>query len=320
MPDSHSNIFSAAEVSRIQHAYRAIFPKLTPALAEYWDRQRRRSWSCLSTDFHTATYESLLALHYRVEEIDRQTDLAVVTKGELLRAASVACDTGFSVGICPWTDHLLGETYSDDHDSVAILLGHDWYPIVTADARQSESPLRNNVGLRYSESYWPAVPAAILAGETVGLFFNLYPDFRPPGDAKCGPLKNYGYSYAQCLVGLDAMVESIARRFKTIKLISWGSNVWEALLPRLAGVKPGTLLSDQVQALPGQPLQIHLGGQYLPYLPAMHPSHPGNFFRAYHLRHIKAGFMAMQLGDPGPAGALTPSLIKARNIDLAAAA
>jgi hypothetical protein len=149
------------------------------------------------------------------------------------------------------------------------------------------------------ERYWPGAPEALLDGSTVGLFVNLYPDYRPPGDPKCGSLHKYGYSYAQCLTGLDAMVAEVKKRFSQVQLVSWGSNVWTALTPRVDATGSGILLSQHVREASGSVLDIDLGGQRIPYLPLMHPGHWGNFGRAYHLRHVRAGYAAMQLGLPG---------------------
>lgn len=157
--------------------------------------------------------------------------LGAGARGQALRDAALATGVGYSIGISPWTDNLLVRTYADDKESAVILLGHDWYPIVTGD-RSSGTPLISGFTARVKR-YWPGAPEAVLDGSTVGLFVNLYPDYRPPGDPKCGNLAKYGYSYAQCLSGLDALVAAVRKRFSEIRVISWGSNVWSAMLPRV---------------------------------------------------------------------------------------
>jgi hypothetical protein len=307
-------LYSPQEVTAIQGAYRAIFPNITPELASYWGLERERPWSCLTSDFHTTSYGQLHALHEEVRLIDRRS-LDAFGKGAALRAASSQLGVGFSIGLCPWTDHLLGETYGDEKDTLTIIIGHDWYPIVVADRPVSGSPLGSEDSLRGMQGYWPAAPQAVFDAETVGLFFNLYPDYRPPADKKCGRLTGYGYSYEQCLSGVDAMMNAISKRFRLVQLISWGSPVWDALLPRVRRVAPGTLLSKHIQAAQGVPLTLELGGRLLSYLPLMHPGHWGNFGRPYHLRHLKHGFSAMDLGLPGPVGATNGKVYKARNAD-----
>jgi hypothetical protein len=311
---NNEQLYGPDQVAQILHAYRAIFPTITPELADYWGLERKRTWSCVTTDFHLATFEKLRALHERTLEIDQQ-GLDPGARGRALREAALATGVGFSIGISPWTDNLLARTYKDDKESVVILLGHDWYPIVTGD-RPSGTPLISWDSLHEVKRYWPGAPEAVLDGSTVGLFVNLYPDYRPPGDPKCGNLAKYGYSYAQCLSGLDALVAAVRKRFSQVRVISWGSNVWDAVLPRLADVRPNTLLSAAVKDAPGRVLSIKLGGQVVPYLPLMHPGHWGNFGRAYHLRHVKAGYAALGLGLPGMANSQIGQVRVAREIAL----
>ncbi|WP_434718107.1 hypothetical protein P5W98_00085 [Paraburkholderia sp. A1BS-2L] len=305
--------YIADEVAKIQHAYQAIFPVITPALADYWGLHRQRPWSYVTSNFHASSYEQLYALDQAVREIDNQT-LDIASKGQALRAASQMHGVGYSIGLCPWTDHLLAETYSEQQDCATILLGHDWYPIVVHDPRPSGSPLGSHDALRYVERYWPAAPQAVFDGETVGFFFNLYPDYRPPGDPKCGNLKKYGYSYAQCLIGLDAMIAAMASRFRHIQLISWGANVWDVLQTRVHELSNVMGLSDFIQTAPGKILSIDLGGRTLSYLPIFHPAFWGNFGRPFHLRHVKAGFANLGLGMPGPRDAQSLQVYRARQI------
>lgn len=307
----NEEIYTPQRVARIQQAYRSIFPKITPELADYWGFERRRPWSCLTTDFHAATYAKLQSLHQQVRAID-DMGLTFDAKGQALRDAALALGVGYSIGISPWTDNLLDRTYSNDADKVVILLGHDWYPIVP-DARPAGTPLMATDSLHAVERYWPGAPETVLEGRTVGLFVNLYPDYRPPGDPKCGSLHKYEFSYAQCLHGLDAMLVQVRQRFQQVQLVSWGSNVWTALAPRVQA-RAGVLLSEQVSQAPGQVLTIELGGQSLPYLPLMHPGHWGNFGRAYHLRHVKAGYAAMALGLPGLSTSTSGRARSARHI------
>lgn len=307
-------IYSEDQVAHILNVYRSIFPSISPELADYWGLNRQRTWSCLTTNFHQATYEKLHALHLQAQEIDGM-DLDFQKKGDALRDAALGLDVGYSIGITPWTDHLLSQTYSDDKNSVVILLGHDWYPIVP-DGRPSGTPLGASDSLHHVESYWPAAPEAVLEGDTVGFFFNLYPDYRPPGDPKCGRLTQYGYTYAQCLAGVDAMVDALSKRFEHIQLISWGSNVWDALLCRVAGAAPKTLLSKHIGSAPGMVQTIELAGRRLRYLPLMHPGHWGNFGRPYHLRHVKAGFAELDLGLPGMSASTRNKVQIARQIAL----
>jgi hypothetical protein len=77
------------------------------------------------------------------------------------------------------------------------------------------------------------------------------------------------------------------------------------------------VLSAAVLEAPGRVLGIEQGGQALPYFPVMHPGHWGNFGRAYHLRHVKAGYVAIGLGLPGLDGFEDGRVRAARGISLA---
>lgn len=291
-------LYDETITNKILAAYRSIFPRMTPELAEYWGLSRQRKWAVITSDFHSASYDKFKSLHEHVVNIDSH-DLKQEAKGEALRAAAMRFGVGYSIGITPWTDHLLYESYSDEKDSVTILLGHDWYPIVT-DNHLSGTPLVSTDCLREVDRYWPGAPQAVFDGTTVGLFLNLYPDYRPPGDRKCGSLKGYGYSYDQCLNGLDAVVESLSKRFRTIQLISWGANVWEAVSNRVPAVVRNTLFKNHIENHPGVVLQAKLGGCDVPYLPTYHPSFWPNFGQKQHLYHVSKGFAKMGLGLPGP--------------------
>lgn len=167
-------LYERGEVEQILAAYKDIFPLIGAPLANYWGLGRERPWSYVTTDFHRTTYEQLKLLHDRTRVIDAM-GLATKEKGAALRDASSECGVGFSMGICPWTDHLLLKTYSPEKDSLTILLGHDWYPIVVQSRTRSDSPLRNGDALHYTPKYMPAAPQAIFDGSTIGLFLTCIP-------------------------------------------------------------------------------------------------------------------------------------------------
>ena len=147
---NENDIYNASQVARIQLAYCGLFPEVTAGLSDYWGLSRQRPWSCVTSNFHTSTYEQYLALHSKVQYIDDQP-LGTREKGEALREASRQLGVGYSIGLCPWTDHLLGEAYSDDKDRATVLLGHDWYPIVNPEKPRSGSPLQTGDALHFIE-------------------------------------------------------------------------------------------------------------------------------------------------------------------------
>ncbi len=283
-------IYSQDEVEQIFTAYRDIFPEINPPLSKYLGLERKRKWSNITTNFHLASYEQLEQLHMRALEIDEK-QVPIEEKGRLLRDASIETGVGFSAGICPWTDNLLLKTYAKEKNKVTILLGHDWYPIIPKNGRYADSPLRSTDNLHSSPKYLEAVPQAVFDGSSVGLFFNLYPDYRPPGDETCGSLSNdrYDMSYEECLVGLDTIIDYASSRFEKVSLVSWGDNVWKTLKSRVQhDCHDGIMKQAKIET--GKVLKFESLGKVIEYLPIAHPSHSGNFLRSYHKNHVKTGF------------------------------
>lgn len=300
----NTQLYTRADVARVSDAYRHIFPSVSPALADYWGHGRERPWSCLTSDFHNASYEQFAALQEEARLIDAAQFPSLEAKGLALRDASLSCGIGYSMGINAWTDNLLHRTYHGHLTSLTILLAHDWYPIATTDRqgadRRSDAPLRTDDNLHDVISYHAGAPEQVLDGETVGLFLNLYPDYRPPGVGKTGSVGKFGYSYARCLAGLDQLVAALSPRYTRVNVVSWGADVWKPLAARTDA--PGKIgLTAYTRNFPGQPLILELGGRRLPYLPLVHPSFKSNFSQPEHYHHLAHGFHAMSLGLPGSA-------------------
>lgn len=287
------------QVEKILGAYRTLFPDTGGELATYWDTGRKRDWSYVTTDFHSATYDKLADLHARTLNIDADTKLGFHEKGEALRKASREVGVGFSLGICPWTDNLLHETYAPEKDRLIILLGHDWYPIVPIVRPTSDLPLAVE-GLHHVPKYQAAAPQLVFTKQSpVVLFLNLYPDYRPPGTRSTGPLPKGAYSYKDCLLGLDAVIAAVNSRYQSIDLISWGANTWHALGKRVTHDGKQGGIMNQARERGGKLLKFNSSGHQLPYLPMAHPCFRPNFGQPFHLRHVFEGFAAMGLGRPG---------------------
>lgn len=294
--------YNRNQVEEILRAYRTLFPDTGGELARYWDTGRQREWSYVTTDFHSATYDKFKELAARTDTIYEDMTLGKLEKGEALRNASIEVGVGFSLGICPWTDNLLHETYAPEKDRLIILLGHDWYPIVPIvrkDETRYDTPLGVE-GLHHVPKYKTAAPQLVFTNESpVVLFLNLYPDYRPPGAKTTGSLPKGSYSYKDCLRGLDAVIASVSSRYPSIDLISWGANTWGALGKRVRHDGKQKGIMSQARELGGKVLKFNSSGHQLPYLPMAHPSFDSNFRQDFHLRHVFNGFAAMGLGKPG---------------------
>ncbi|HZY17023.1 MAG TPA: hypothetical protein VFE82_01000 [Ramlibacter sp.] len=289
-------LYDRAHVAQILAGYRTLFPsgEITPALRSYWGWDRKRAWSHLTTDFHAATPDKLLALHETSVNIERQCRAGGMTateKGRQLVAAAESEGVGFSVGVNPWTDNLLLRTFdpSAAHRRLVVVVGHDWYPL--GAGKDPESPMLDQ-GLHWTPKYQGPCPEAFFnstKNNPTVFFINLFPDFRAPGNTKIGAIKDGLLSYGQCVEGLQEVLRILAPKFERTSVISWGGEAWRHMAPlakpqtRKVGVK------KNAQAYPGRLLEF-AGHEYL----AMsHPSMPNQV-----AEHLRIGFAALGLGRP----------------------
>lgn len=223
MPD-----YTITDTQRILDAYMALLPDHS-LISDYLDigPQRRREWSCLTTNFYDVSVNA-------IEQFDRairMTDVNGLQRndlGQYFRQLSIEHNVGYSMGISPWTDYLLNTSYKPDLKKVVIILGHDWYPIVPKNLRIWDSvypPLRK---CPITGDYDLAIPASIKNGEFILFFMNLYPDFRAPFADKTGSLGNANF-YQPFVEGFEAICNAIATNYEIVALIVWGSDAWNAL-------------------------------------------------------------------------------------------
>jgi len=294
-------LYTRDQVKLITEAYQHIFGTISPELRAYWDLDRKRAWGCLTSDFYRATYEQHQEASRRAIEIEK-TILEPVQRGEALREVTRQTGVGLSLGVCPWTDHGLFQSYAKNKDKrrLTIILGHDWYPIVPPRALKPhpvDVPLRPGMGLRGLKKYISvgAVPAAIIDNDELLLFLNFKPDFRPPNTPVKGPFEPYD----RCAEGFVALLNAVSREFK-VQVISWGADVWSMLAQRVMrrSNPPGVCIRVRDSANFGRPLELQVGRTTVPYLPLAHPCDPRNF-DAHHAAHAHEGFLRMGLGGSG---------------------
>ena len=312
--------YSAIEVERIRTAYRQIFPKLNDSLAAYWDlgSARKRDWSFLTTNFHEVDYEGMRSLHADVEALQSRYFSAHAGKagqelkklcedtGAALRDLAEKHQSGLSIGICPWTDHGLLQTYSPEKKRVTIIVAHDWYPVVPLRRHPFDSPLwvsgLHALEERKTMRYVEGAPGSIYDGSSVFLFVNLVPDYRPPGADVVGKLKNYD----PWRVGFTAMVEALSERFDDMQVISWGSPVWTQLRKQVSSNGSGldVMAYAKSDSHQGKYVIFEAGKVKVPYLPLAHPSFSPNYRNKEHWKHVVGGYQALGLGQPGPGSPL----------------
>jgi len=293
--------YTRDEVKQITDAYQQIFGPIGTELRDYWDLNRKRDWGCLTTDFHNASFDQYEEASARAIEIET-TVSDPVQRGLALRDITRKTGVGLSLGVCPWTDHGLFQTYGQNRHQqrLTVILGHDWYPIVPRRAKKPypvDVPLSRDAGLRGLTKYINvgAVPAAIMDKSEVLLFLNFKPDFRPPNEPVKGPFEPYD----RCSEGFNALVEAASREFK-VQVISWGANVWQLLSKQVTDLrKPlGVCVHARTNEGFGRPLELHCGQHTVPYLPLAHPCDRRNF-NEHHAAHAHEGFLKMGLWGRG---------------------
>lgn len=296
-----SKRYTSDDVIKIADAYKDIFGHICPEVRKYWDLDRKREWGCLTTDFQSATFEQYDAATRRAIEIEASS-LEPDKRGEALRKVTVETGVGLSLGVCPWTDYGLFQTYEQNKHKrrLTIILGHDWYPIVPRRAKKPhpvDAPLRiNDEGVLGAKKYIKvgAVPAAVMNKSELLLFLNFIPDFRPPGTLATGGRPFPSELYDDCFKGFNALIDVICRNFE-IKIISWGAPVWKLLRTQVKGLREQLGVCDIAQAREwfGRPFELRCGKQTVPYLPIPHPSWPPNFKKCH--AHIHEAFVKMGL-------------------------
>jgi hypothetical protein len=178
-----AHTYSRQESEQIFKSYQALWPNIPPQLEKFLDVNKERPWSVLTSDFHTTFYVNLQTFHQSLGAVDYSTKPSEL--GIALAALSRAHNTGFSHGFSPWTDAMLLETFSSKTRRLLIILGHDWYPIVTHDydptAKKGYAALSPLIHQSPRDEYPHALPDSLTAHpDRAILFLNLFPDFRPP--------------------------------------------------------------------------------------------------------------------------------------------
>lgn len=284
-----SSLYRETDFERIVGAYKHIFSNVTPGFEHYLDFERNRQWSFLTTDFRRVTYARSLELHQRSEAIHSSSDSAPA-KAAALSDASKELETGFSLGICPWTDNLLLESFDEKKEDLTLVVGHDWYPVGAGILAESGLHVQ---GLHHTPKYRHWCPAGFFdrSHPSVTLFLNLYPDYRGPTASKTGKVPKGGLTYAECVFGFQQLLKSLDKRYKRVQIVSWGAYAWNEFAPHVSDMGSVKNLKAQMAASVGKRLRLFEHD----YLPMAHPSFASNHNRA----HLSEGFRAMGLGTPG---------------------
>lgn len=287
------HFYTDQEIKNILFAYRSLFPEIDSQLAAYWDLGSPpvREWSCLTTNFLTVTPDQVQNFAAKIRESnDRMSAFrppySYGAKAFLYREIARKHKVGYSLGICPWTDSLLHETFKQERRSVIIVLGHDWYPIVSDDKSNQllypptkVSQIIDGASPQTRSKYTQAI-APIKNLHCIVLFMNLYPDFREPGPIKVGKIKKPQPSYQSCLDGVAAACRQIRKNYRIECLLSWGSAVWSEARKRLENPRNACaslmgFVSEYERE--GRPALLHLD-KPTRYYAFAHPSARSNYY------------------------------------------
>ena len=207
-------------------------------------------------------------------------EISVCDMGKELLDYAKTSGQGFSIGICPKTDDLLGRTYESEKECVVIVLARDWYPIVTEDKTIFPFPpltgesVFERRGMNYNK-YGKYFYKELLDSSIV-LYMNLYPDYREPGAA---PRGNYE---REKLVGyaeyFNEVCKLVVRKRKISGIISWGRDVYCRLFEYLTDQDQekysGLGLKRAVMQHRGVGMMMKAQINYYPFI---HPSCMGLF-------------------------------------------
>ncbi len=201
--------------------------------------------------------------------------------GMLLAELSKAHKVGFSHGFSPWTDTMLLETFSSKTRRLLIILGHDWYPIVTHnfDPKTSKGYAAKSPLICQSprDEYAHALPNSLTSHpDRAIVFMNLYPDFRPPCADCTGEV-----GADKFVAAFSACCREFAKNYTIDAVVSWGAPVWQALREVTVNGARKKPEGIKAAALSG-PFNLESQGLTIPYYPFAHPCHRGNFNQAAH--------------------------------------
>ncbi|SFW76058.1 Putative transposase of IS4/5 family, partial [Burkholderia sp. NFACC33-1] len=112
-----------ATVDRILRAYCHLFPEITPELNSYWNFARTPRHGLLpflTSNFLEAHYGQYLSLHRHIEGM--RQDLSLQERAAELMDASRRAGVGLSIGLSPWTDDALLDTWDASKREAVIVL------------------------------------------------------------------------------------------------------------------------------------------------------------------------------------------------------
>lgn len=273
--------YNKSEVEAIQKSYRYLFPSIREELEQFWYPPNDRfDWLCLTTPFNPGpTFSKFQDLDADLKQVSKTSQPNII--GSKLATLAKKHEVGYSIGLNPWADFMLASR-TDAFQEVVIIVGYNWYPLVTIDKKLPNSPLHKDSPLEFRNNFYAFVFEPFLHDSQPPLIFftNIFPHFLEAGE----PAQK-GLSPSQKkLVGNDVglknglvrTLEAINPDIRIAGLVTLGGN---ALAP-LSSKKVGDFVRDFQRALESDPanvdkvlpsFEIH-GNKKIPWLPYYHPA------------------------------------------------
>ncbi|MFI5251441.1 MAG: hypothetical protein ACHQQQ_03320 [Bacteroidota bacterium] len=294
------------EIDKIITAYRDVFNVYDPESGEvlkkyYWENTKfegNNQWELLTSDFTVERNDfkkNLLQFDKSYREFLKNNSKIFSTLCpkkigekllELFPTNSSTSKIGFSIGICPKTDDLLLESYKphEPEREIIIVLGHNWYPIVTKNKELPFPPLTGESVFECTRNYkkYGRYFDQRLLDKFVVLYLNLYPHFLPPGDPTTGAVS--APVLEKYLCHFENLCRIIQKRRNIQGIITWGAPVYEQIrtlfIPEIKSkymIKGVTKAATESRVKIDQFLLAKIGGEILKVYPHVHPCHQGNF-------------------------------------------
>ena len=135
------NKYDKADVEAIQKGYRRLFPVINKEIEQFWYPTDNYDWLCLVSRFNELgpTFGDFQGLHDDLTRFERTSEHNAdgATLAQLARKRGV----GYSIGLNPWADYLLSEARDFAPQEVVVIIGYNWYPLITKDGKLPNSPL-----------------------------------------------------------------------------------------------------------------------------------------------------------------------------------
>lgn len=238
--------FSINEIEILKEKYSYIFSNSISEYEKYTDIGNRKAnlsylpFICSDfrksiDEFHKAAGE-IEQIKFKISELNSAGKINIdswqqFSEFDALYQLINNTEIGTSIGLNKFSDDLIFQWKGDNESKLLIMIGHDWYPIVT------EKYVFPSLFEIYSindkkNGYWQLLDGFDFRNDLV-LLFNLIPGYRKPYAYTSGGIfeSDLYRAKAQQLIEL---INSLKVNFNHIKIIIWGKIVRRWMLKTFA--------------------------------------------------------------------------------------